>query len=622
MVSAQNHPRLKALKQRPTLRTALKVPHALAIRASDLLAGATLTPARVVLLISLLPAAALPLPAQQPPASGGPVTTIQTTARQVVLDVVVTDSQGQSVKGMRQSGFLLYEDGIRQTILGYTERDAASQATPAPASQLPPNTFTNRPPLINNVAMTAILFDTSELPFTDAAYARDQVAAYVKTVPPGTPICIFDLDPWGLRLVQDFTTDPQVLRQAVESKRNAQKPRRPAEFTPPLRRAPAMRELARYLSAFPGRKNLIWFSGTTPHIAPGRPGSLFPDSDTLDHDIKGISDTLTLNRVALYPIDPRGVVFDPCLGCPWVSGSGSVAPNVVIRDFESDVLEQGGDNAAMATVTGGKAFYNSNAIKQDVAEVVATGSHYYTLSYTPTNTHWDGSFRTIKVQLANGGVAYLASLQPPTQLQVPLRLEYRSGYYASPDAQRISPATQAARQLISYSPVGDPNAAQGSALDDAMSYGAVAPFQILFNAHIDPDPATEKLRHNAQRPPGNYLDPHWRSHPYRNYQIHFSIDPQDIQFAQHTVESFHDTIEFVAVVYDNYGAIVNSFIKRVPVDVNSADYSQIMQSGLGVHFAIAISAKGDFYLRLGVHDLNSDRIGALEIPLESIQLPH
>ncbi len=578
-----------------------------------------MSPARIVLLIPLL-VVVINLPAQQPPSSGGPVATIKTTARQVVLDVVVIDSHEHSVKGLQQSNFLLFEDGVAQKLVGFTEHDAVSEAPPAPASQIPPNTFSNHPPLINNVAMTAILFDTSELPFTDAAYARDQVAAYVKTVLPGTPICIFDLDPWGLRLVQDFTTDPHALRQAVESNANAQKPRHPAAITPTLQRAPAMRELARYLSAFPGRKNLIWFSGTAPHITPGRPGSLFPDNDTLEDDMKGVSDTLTLNRVALYPVDPRGVVFDPCVGCPWVPASGSVVPHVILRNFESDVLEQGGDNAAMATVTGGKAFYNSNDIKQDVAEVVATGSHYYTLSYTPANDHWDGSFRNIKVQLANGGATYLASLQPPMRLEPPLHLEYRSGYYASPDTQHLSPAAQAARQLISYSPVGDPNAAQGTTLDDAMSYGAVAPFQILFKAHVDPAPATEKLRRNAHLPPGNYLDPHWRSHPYRNYQIQFSIDPQDIRFTQHSGESFHDTIEFVAVVYDNYGAIVNSFIKRVPVDVNSADYSQIMQSGLGVHLAIAIPAKGDFYLRLGVHDLNSDRIGALEIPVESIHL--
>ena len=79
-------------------------------------------------------------------------------------------------------------------------------------------------------------------------------------------------------------------------------------------------------------------------------------------------------------------------------------------------------------------------------------------------------------------------------------------------------------------------------------------------------------------------------------------------------------IEFIAVVYDDKGAIVNSFVNTVPIDAGVADYSRIMQTGIGIQLPIAIPAKGDFYLRLGVHDLTSDRIGALEIPVEAIKL--
>ena len=543
------------------------------------------------------------------PASSQSVATIQVTTRLVVLDVVVTDKQGHPVKGLKQSDFTLLADGVPQALASFTEHDASDQPPP-PA--LPPNTFTDHAPVTNSVAMTVIVLDTSSLAWQDAGYARYEVDQYMKKVTPGTPVCIFEQNQYGLQLLQDFTTDPQLLRQAVDSKRNIQWPRHQGPIL--IRRGLAVKEIARYLSSFPGRKNLIWFGGGVaggiydPQVSAGvsypKPsGLLFSDIDSFSADLEGATDTLTLSRVALYTVDPRGVVFN--------------------EGEELGVLQQGADLSEVASATGGKAYYNSNAIDTDVSEVVVAGSHYYTLSYTPTNTHWDGSFRNIKVQLASNGLTYLASLQPPTQLKAPLHLAYRSGYYALPNAPRRSPTSAAAgtRRLISFSPKGDPNAvAQRAPLDEAMSFGAVPPFQVIFKAHITPAPTAEKLARNTPLPEDNYLAAQYRQTAYRNYQVHYSIDPQDLQFAQHPVYSYHDTIEFIAVVYDDKGAIVNSFVNTVPIDAGVADYSRIMQTGIGIQLPIAIPAKGDFYLRLGVHDLTSDRIGALEIPVEAIKL--
>jgi VWFA-related protein len=540
------------------------------------------------------PATAPPPPT--PPNPNHPVATIQTTARLVVLDVVVTDKQGHPAKGLKQSDFTLYEDGGPQKLASFTEHDAASEASPhAPESHLPPNTFTDHAPVTNSVAMTVIVFDTASLAWQDAVYARDQVAEYMKKVTPGTPICIFKLDASGLQLLQDFSTDPQLLRQAVESKRNEQLPRRSGPML--IRRGVAVRELARYLSSFPGRKNLIWFGGSigagfdVPQLQPGLgfpnpSGVLFNDVDSFSQDLHDATDTLTLSRVALYTVDPRGVVFS--------------------KGEQLDILQQGGDLSEVASATGDKAFYNSNAIEKDVAEVVAIGSHYYTLSYTPTDTHWDGSFRNIEVQL-----------------KPPLHLAYRDGYYARPNAPRRTPGSEAPgmRRLISYSAKGDPNAITNStSLDEAMAFGAVPPFQVLFKAQVTPTPSTEKLERNAPLPQDNYLGVQWRRSPYRDYQIHYSVNPRDIQFTPGKAGSYHASIELLAVVYNEYGAQVNSLVATIPLNVNANDFDRILQSGLGINQTIAIPVHGDFYLRLGVHDLTSNRVSALEVPSESIKL--
>jgi VWFA-related protein len=546
-------------------------------------------------------ATSTPLPSSPVPPA---VTTLQATARIVELDVVAVDAHGQPVKGLKASDFVLSEDGGPQTLQSFTERDAAADQPPPPAlPAFPPNTFANHAPLLNDTAMTALLFDTSQISFSDAAYVRDEVAAYLKKVKPGTPMCVFDLDQWdGLQLIQDFTTDTAILRKAVESKRNEQKPVIPF-FTPPLQRGIATRQLAHYLAGFPGRKNLIWFYGPLPpEIAVG--SGLYPDTTTMSegdfaNDLSGMTEALTLNRVALYPVDSRGIIFR------W-----NLMENTLEQD---DIFFQAGDALEAAAATGGSAFANSNAIDKDVAEIVAAGSYYYTVSYTPTNAHWDGGFRRLQVRFAGS----VTSTGVPT---AKLHLEYRDGYYAQETGARagtLSPG-RATRRLISYSPLGEP--AGAATLSDAMSFGAVAPFEVLFQAHITPQPAIEKIKRETQAPAGNFLSAQWLHEPYRNYGIHYSVNPEDLQLLTHGDGVYRDTIEFVAILYDGYGHVLNSFINTVPLEVNAADYVEIQKTGLGIEVPMAVPVNGDYTLRLGVHDLNSGRVGALEIPTSEIRL--
>jgi hypothetical protein len=42
---------------------------------------------------------------------------------------------------------------------------------------------------------------------------------------------------------------------------------------------------------------------------------------------------------------------------------------------------------------------------------------------------------------------------------------------------------------------------------------------------------------------------------------------------------------------------------------------------LEFHQSIDAPAKGAFFLRIGVHDLSSDRVGAVEVPLAAIPPP-
>ena len=51
----------------------------------------------------------------------------------------------------------------------------------------------------------------------------------------------------------------------------------------------------------------------------------------------------------------------------------------------------------------------------------------------------------------------------------------------------------------------------------------------------------------------------------------------------------------------------------------AARYESLLQSGLKFHQNIDAPAKGEYFLRIGVRDVGSDRVGAVEVPLAAIQ---
>ena len=224
----------------------------------------------VLALFSLGPTAL----AQQAPASAQPsVTTLSVTTREVLLDVLVTDASGHPVTGLKPSDFNVMEEDAPQSIKNLEEHHpmtAADVARLTTARALPPNTFTNFTPVLNTNASTVILLDALDTPLTAQMYLRQQVINYLKNMQPGASIAIFQLDT-EMRLIQGFSSDQQMLLAAAESKRDMPSLQRPIRGTnEEYRRVKretlrdGLQSMGRYLAAFPGRKNLIWFTGEVP----------------------------------------------------------------------------------------------------------------------------------------------------------------------------------------------------------------------------------------------------------------------------------------------------------------------------------------------------------------------
>jgi len=603
-----------------------------------------------------LTVAAQPAPPAQAPVAAPPaIPVLKATTREVLVDVVVTDSNGHPVTGLTAADFAVTEDGEAQRLTHLEEHHpmATSEFKPGPA--LPANTFTNFQPVANTNASTVILLDALDTPIQAQMELREQLIGYMKHVPAGTPIAIFQVDT-EMRLIQGFSADPEVLLAAAKSKRDEPSLRKPWQgdrqqylrFRRDILRA-GFRLMGRYLAGFPGRKNLIWFTAEVPENYRTQPlessfGKSFRDDfDVLGDNPEDLTDALTLSRVAVYPIDARGLET-PAQYDVSMSGRPGRGAN---RHFEASRAFEHMDLDGIAEQTGGKAYYNTNGLKDVIAEIVNNGSNYYTLAYSTTNQKWEGQFRHIKVKVGRLGV----------------HAQYRQGYYAidrtrqeqrlmaalqkkqaagannpfaadeaetedSPGADEAAVAAPAAGSSAAGSNAAGSNAAGGGTgaliahpkggFEASMALGAIPPTEMILTAKLSIGDKVEKLEKDAALPSGNFLTADYKTKPFRTYTVQIRADARGLLLTKSADGVRHGKVQFVTLVYDPEGHKVNSLMSSASVDVTPASYRQLLAGGMVVRQEIAVPVKGNFFLRIGVHDLGSDRIGALEIPVDAV----
>jgi VWFA-related protein len=423
--------------------------------------------ARAVLLSALVTCGAHSLPAQQAPkpsqseqtpASTGLV--LKSVVRRVVLDVVVTDSQGKPVRGLSQQDFSLAEDGKPQRILSFDTYNFDSPAEAFPTPVLPANTFVNVPHIPERGPLYVLLYDMLNTTTDDQMFAHQQLVKFVNSKPQGSRFALFVLAD-GLRLIQGFTADSTELLAALN--RHSQGARIPKIFLygdnygkgNVQYMVEVLTMIAHFLEGLPGRKNLIWVSGSFPSsLLPGVESSTDEFSyggnpaagEDYSSEIKEATDALARGQIAVYTVDLRGVAVDAN------AGGQHQALNA------SYITER-----SIAEATGGHAFISDNHVADALNDATDTGANYYTLSYSPTNQDYDGRLRKIHVDLARHGY----------------HLAYRRSYF--------SDKTRSPARMVTASPAVLDNAPQPAASDSLfanMLHGAPLAHEIVFKAHI------------------------------------------------------------------------------------------------------------------------------------------
>ncbi len=409
--------------------------------------------------------------AQQAPTAAG---ALKTNTRLITVDVVATDSHGNVMRGLKPEDFQVSEEHAgQQKIVQFSFVDASANSVPAPPAGLiappaAPYIYTNLLPEKMRVPPTVMLMDALNTSIQNQSEVHRHMVMLLKTLPASTPIAVFVLG-HTLHVVQNFTTDPALLRAAVDhtlrspdieqsAQDDADSPSNVAldqngdTETPAIRAledfektefeaqmairvdetTDAMISIAKFLGGYPGRKNLLWFSESFPNwIAPSSDFGADPFQGTADYSdkIRKASEALTDARIAVYPVDARGLETNQL-------NSASSNPHVDLNNPGAGFGAQlGRENNtrldAQATMqqiaeqTGGKTCVNTNDLAGCVQGALDDSSAYYELAYYPENVKWDRKFHKITVKSNQHGI----------------KLRYRTGYFATePGAQaRQSP---------------------------------------------------------------------------------------------------------------------------------------------------------------------------------------
>ncbi len=186
-----------------------------------------------------------------------------------------------------------------------------------------------------------MLIDALNTQLKDQPYLRDQFLKYLKGIGPHRNVAIYTLGS-RLRLVQDFTSDPKLLQEALKrvslhTSILNEDPNAPPDVDPTNDQlanmaqslkdfqaeqnsflldirvrttVDALKDLGRNVAGYPGRKNLIWLSGAFPfYIAPDTElTNPFVSQRTYGEQIQEAATVLADSQVAVYPVDARGLV--------------------------------------------------------------------------------------------------------------------------------------------------------------------------------------------------------------------------------------------------------------------------------------------------------------------------
>jgi VWFA-related protein len=473
-----------------------------------------------------------------------------TYTRVVLTDVTVRDVNGNPVQGLPQSVFRIFDNKQPQVIASFEEHagvPAASIQSASTAGVYSNDYLLHLPPVLN-----IVLIDIANLEMADQMYLYYELTRFLNDQPAEQPLAIYLRTGSGCFLVQPFTSDHKLLLDAVHKAI----PRFPPHERAYLSDFETLHQVAVSLSQLPGRKNVLWFSG-------GSTRFLMPDAIRAPNEAawRALYDELDQERIAIYPIDARGLFAD------------TTAQMVVAQQHlvMSDVGQ----------ATGGQAFFYNNGLKEITDHLLESDGSFYTLTYSPDNLRVDNKWHKVRVEVDGA----------------PYQLSYRRGYFADGSARQKDPPSRARTRLLWNG--------------EKLEVSELRDRPIIFQASVIPtsDPAIANLDRGSNSSPSPQAEK--GSVPF---VIRYTLPINALTMRD--VDGKHKIVLGVAAIgLDRDGTIVEHKAEEITMTLPADILRRSPNLPIMVDQEIDLS-KNDQFLHLGVWDTANGRSGSIDTPLE------
>lgn len=539
---------------------------------------------------------------------------IRISTELVQVDVVVTDKNGRVVRGLTKNDFELHESGKKQLINFFEFVDATkARSEQAQGAARPAQQPSGQGPSEADIRrIFAFVIDDLTIRFEDLTYLREMLMNFVDSQMQPTDLVAIVRTVGGKGLLQQFTTNKDLLRRAINSLVIGAHPFRvfnnpeaqrvtsadlqpagggggrfdssgiidtsgesidldnPQEDTNRLLRAYMSIGTASFvidgLRQLPGRKSLVLVSGGIP-ILSSRPGTA---ASNISNFLNQLADKATRAGVAIHTLDIRGMLghsgvaaFDDTPGKS-AMGSGSAtgfgrAPEESLLGYKNpfDTMEAQQGLRVLSSATGGIAVLNRNDFNAALGQIVDLSEGYYLLAYTPSDAKFTGDFRKLEIKVKGDYKVYS-----------------RRGYFARDEKPEAAPATKQEQMLAA---VKSPLARRDIDLDAMVLYKAAAPNQ----GAID---------------------------------INLVIDPKKLRFDEQNGKR-EANLDVVGFVFDELGKLRGGFNETVAASLSPDEFKRASETGF-TYSANTTMPPGVYQIRLAVHDNKTNGIGTLSRYLE------
>jgi len=388
---------------------------------------------------------------------------LRITTELVQTDVVVTDKNEQIVSDLKLSDFEVFDNGKKQDLqfLEFISVDQPGRSEGSTnVARVAPGIDTSVPTDATTADLRRVIgfvVDDVTIPSEDISRVRTMLLDFVDNKMRNGDLVTIVRTVGGRGLLEQFTTDRQILRRAVNDlgvrtvppylATTGDDPGRISSIPAPFGDATSLdtvntgefegpsegvnqiprsilgltvaNRVIDSLRQVPGRKNLVLLSGGLPMFDLTRSGAIIGDVSQV---FRQLTDNATRSGVVINTMDVRGLKTTGAVAAfkdtPAKSalGGGTFAGSDENPNFGRGMdTERLGDRSLteqltlriLASMTGGVSVVNTNNFSDGLEKVLKRSRGYYRLAYRPSEK-FDNKFHKLDVKVRRGGVQVYA----------------------------------------------------------------------------------------------------------------------------------------------------------------------------------------------------------------------